>query len=208
MLETAGLLSSLLSFIGENIEYAPYLIFFLLLLAGLNIPVSEDLVIFFTALLAREYPHKLVPLFLGLFIGAYISDLVSFCFGRYLGPRLWKIRSWARAVPKRKIDTVAGYYQKYGMTTLILGRFIPFGVRNALFLSAGLGKMNWAKFFAADFISCLLSTSTYFLLVYLYGETIIEKLQKTNTIIFIGFALIIAFFLIRKLSRRKKEKSS
>ena len=40
-----------------------------------------------------------------------------------------------------------GFYKKYGALTLVIGRFIPFGVRNAIFLTSGISKMPFAKFF-------------------------------------------------------------
>ena len=57
-------------------------------------------------------------------------------------------------VSKEKVNQISDFYKKYGMITLMGGRFIPFGVRNALFLTAGLGKMNFFKFALSDLIAC------------------------------------------------------
>ena len=49
-------------------------------------------------------------------------------------------------VSPERVAKVASFYQKYGVWTLVVGRFIPFGVRNALFLTAGIGKMSPVRF--------------------------------------------------------------
>ena len=49
----------LLEIIQAHVHLAPYLIFGALMLAGLNIPISEDAMIFCTAILATEYPEHL-----------------------------------------------------------------------------------------------------------------------------------------------------
>ncbi|TXL09561.1 alkaline phosphatase, partial [Methylococcaceae bacterium CS3] len=47
-------MEELIQIIQANIQYAHYIIFAALLLAGLNIPVSEDAMIFISALLASK----------------------------------------------------------------------------------------------------------------------------------------------------------
>ena len=81
-----------LLFVQENVVYAPYLIFGLLLLAGLNFPVSEDAMLFISALLASNHPQYTIPLFIGVFLGAYLSDIISYWLGRLVGPKIWDIR--------------------------------------------------------------------------------------------------------------------
>ena len=77
-------------------------------------------------------------LFIGVFAGAYLSDLICYWLGRILGPKLWNIRFFAKMVHKDKVAQISKFYDKYGPLTLVFGRFIPFGVRNGLFLTSGL----------------------------------------------------------------------
>ena len=91
------------------------------------------------------------------------------------------MKFFARMVRQNQIDKIHDYYQRYGMLTLILGRFIPFGVRNGLFLTAGLGKMNAAKFAVADLLACTISTVTFFTLYYQFGSTMINYIKEFNS---------------------------
>ena len=188
-----------LEFIQTNLAIAPYLIFGLLLMAGFNLPVSEDVLLFTSAFIAIKNPDMLWPLFFGVYLGAYFSDLISYCLGRYLGPYLWKIKFFANMVPKEKINTVQNYFERYGILTLIVGRFIPFGVRNPMFITAGLSKMNAAKFAFGDFVASTLTCSIYFSLYYNFGEQMIEILKKFNILIFSLFLIgVVIFFIKRK----------
>lgn len=198
-------METLFLFLNQHIQFAPYITFGLLLLAGLNFPFSEDVMIIFSALLAIEYPEQKVALFLGVYLGALGSDIISYSLGRFLGPKLWKIPFFARALSQDKLDKVSHFYQRYGVLILFPGRFIPFGVRNALFLGAGFGKMNFKKFFFTDWMACTISNFTLFALTYVYGKEIMTFVKKSNKIIFLtACTLLLLFFLRKKIQRSQK----
>jgi len=185
--------------INSNIDMAPYIIFGLLFLAGFNIPVSEDLMLFTTAILAAKNPDYLWPLFAAVFAGAYVSDLICYgLIGRYFGPKLFKIKFFASMISPEKLEKINFFFKKYGVWTLIFGRFVPFGFRNGLFLSAGLGKMNAVKFALSDLLACTISCVTFFTIYYKYGETAIEYVKKSNYVIGGIAAVVIIALLLKK----------
>ena len=189
--------------IQENLDYAPLAIFGLMLLAGFNLPVSEDAMLFLSGFLAAQNPEKLLPLFLGIYLGAYGSDLICYGLGRTLGPKLWEVRYFRRIVSPAKVETLRIFYQKNGLLTLLLGRFIPFGVRNGLFITAGLSKMNFLKFALYDWMATSVTCSIYFFLYYHFGTDVVEHVKKGNIIFFSFFltAAIIYFFRKKILKR-------
>ncbi len=197
-------LNEAMAMINSNVAWAPWLIFGLLVLAGFNIPVSEDLMLFTSALLALKNPEYKYQLFLGVYAGAYISDLICYGFiGRYLGAKLFKIKFFASMVTPEKLESINGFFKKYGVMTLILGRFVPFGFRNALFLSAGLGKMNAWKFALSDLLACTISCVSFFWIYFTYGEVAIEYVKRSNYVIGAIAALIISFVLYKKFTNKK-----
>ncbi|HFD13152.1 MAG TPA: DedA family protein [Crenotrichaceae bacterium] len=192
-------MEDLIALIQANIDYAPWIIFAALLLAGFNIPVSEDGMIFISALLASNHPGTRLPFFLGVYAGAYFSDVICYWLGRLLGPKLFRIRLFANMASPEKIEKVAYYFERYGVLTLIVGRFIPFGVRNAMFLTAGLSKMNFIKFALADWLACSISVMTYFYLYYQYGEAVIDTVKEANIIIFsVAFIGVVGYLIYRR----------
>lgn len=195
-------------YINSNVTYAPYLIFGLLILAGFNIPISEDLMLFTAAILAAENPEQRVALFLGVYLGAYLSDLICYWTGRMIGPHIFKLGIIGRFINQKKVDRVSAFYERYGIMTLLFGRFIPFGVRNALFLSAGLCKMNFIKFALTDFLAVTISSFFFFYVYYQYGGAVIQYVKKGN-IALLGVAIFIAllFYLKKRMTSKKPNKN-
>ena len=184
-----------IEFIQSNVQYAPYIIFGLLLLAGFNLPVSEDVMLFISATLAASYPDNLIPLFIGVFLGAFFSDLICFTIGRIFGATLFEKDGFlTRFISQEKIRKIEVFYDKHGIITLILGRFIPFGVRNGLFLAAGIGKMSYLKFSLSDLLACTISSVFFFTLYYKVGKPVLEYVQKGNIVIF-SIAVVVVLFV-------------
>jgi membrane-associated protein len=202
------LLLSFQEFAHQHIDLAPYAICGLLLLAGLNIPISEDGMIFLTAMLAVSEPDHTIQLFIGLFTGAYVSDLICYAIGRHLGPRLWEIKFFAKMVSRQRVEKMSKFYEKYGVMTLIIGRFIPFGVRNGLFLTAGFSKMSFKKFAFSDFLACSISTTFFFSLYYRFGEDVIGYVKRGNVILFSVAAIAIALLLLMRKAQKRKNNQS
>ncbi|WP_233500226.1 MULTISPECIES: DedA family protein [Halobacteriovorax] len=197
-------IDQIMLYINTNVSLAPYIIFGLLLLAGFNIPISEDVMLFTSAILAAKNPEYLYPLFFAVFLGAYFSDLICYGFiGRYLGPKIFGIKFFASMVTQERLDTVNAFFKKYGVFTLIFGRFVPFGFRNALFLSAGLGKMNAWKFALSDLIAATISCVVYFTVYYKFGEAAIEYIKKSNYVIGSVALAVILGFAIKKWKKKR-----
>lgn len=184
--------------VEANLQYAHFIIFGLLLLAGFNIPVSEDAMIFISAVIASHYKAQLPHLFIGVYLGAYFSDLICYWLGRLLGPKLFDIPFFSKTVSTEKIGKIQTFYEKYGVITLIIGRFIPFGVRNGLFLTAGLAKMGFVKFSLFDLLACTISTVAFFTLYYHYGNAVIDYVKKGNLIAFTIAAIVVAALWLKK----------
>jgi len=198
-------MEAFLDFVQANVHMAPYAFFGLLILAGFNLPVSEDLMLLTSALIAIKNPQLKYELFTGVFLGAYFSDLICYAFfGRFLGKKMFKIKFFANMVSEERLEKVNSFYQKYGVLTLILGRFIPFGVRNALFITAGLGKMNAWKFSLSDFLACTVSCTFFFWLYFTYGESVVDLVKKGNIILFTIVAAGVSGWFIKKKIAEKK----
>jgi len=196
-------MEELYAYIQANVHIAPWLIFGLLLLAGFNIPISEDGMLFISALLAAKNPDYLVPLFLGVYAGAYFSDLICYSLGRFLGPKLFEFKLFKNMVSKERVSKIHNFYEKYGIATLIIGRFIPFGVRNGLFLTAGFGKMNFVKFALSDLLAATISCTVYFTLYYKMGDAVIEAVKKGNIFLFSLALIVVIVFLVKKKKKKK-----
>jgi len=181
------------------------------MLSGLSIPISEDVVIIISASIAAtlQKDHTVI-IFIGCFFGALISDWIPYTIGRFGGPKILQIPFFARILPKYKIDKIEAYFEKYHVKTLFFGRFIPFGVRNALFFTSGLMKVKFYKFILVDFCALLFTSIIQFSIGYKLAEnfrSIFPYLDRYKLIIFGLFILIIlTIFLKKKLPALLKKR--
>lgn len=190
-------------------QYAPHahwIIFSLLLLAGLNIPISEDILMITAGAIASTcFQEGTIHLYLWVFAGSWFSAWEPYWIGRLLGPKLYEIKWFSRILTKKRIERLHYYYEKFGVFTFIVGRFCPGGVRNALFLTSGLGRMPFWIFIARDGVGALISTITLFSIGYKFGQHYREVIHifKEYTWIVIGILLLtLAIFLVIKWRRK------
>lgn len=205
-------MDTLINFIIQNAPHAHWIVFSALMLAGINIPISEDLMIIISAILAATVvPENTGKLFLAVFLGCYISDWVCYWIGRVFGRKLWEIRWFAKTVDRKKLDQIQNYYEKYGFWTLLIGRFIPFGVRNCLFLTAGMGKMPFPRFLLSDGIACICSNTVLFTIAYSLGKNynvLLNGLKFFNIALFTAFLVLIICLIWYKKYKKSTAQSN
>ena len=193
------------AFIVENAYLAHWVIFGFLMLAGLNVPISEDLLIIIGGVLASTVvPENTWKIFTAIFLGAYLSDVAIFFTARYLGPALQNKRWFSKVFKPKRMQKMQEHYAKWGMLTLFFGRFIPFGVRNCLFATAGMGQMSILKFCLVDGTACLLSNSTLFAISYFCGKSCSPWVRIANVAIFALFLIALFSFIWYKASRNRE----
>jgi membrane protein DedA with SNARE-associated domain len=161
------------TFICQHAHEAHWIIFILIMLAGINIPISEDLMIITGGALASTcVPEHTFRMFVWVYAACYLSAWEAYWVGRLLGPKLFRIRWFSHILNPNRLEKLRYYYEKFGIFTFIVGRFVPGGVRNALFMSSGLSRMPFLLFIFRDGIASLISTSVIFFIGYHFGQNL------------------------------------
>ncbi|HEY2810032.1 MAG TPA: DedA family protein [Rhabdochlamydiaceae bacterium] len=203
-------MEKIVSIIAEHAQHAHWYVFFAILLAGLNIPISIDIVILMSAFLsAAIIPEHTLYLFLSCLFGCYFSAWLAYWLGRLLGGKLCKMSWFAKFLSPQRLEKMKTFYEKYGFAALIVGRFIPFGVRNCLFMSSGMSKMPFGKFALIDAFACTLWCSVAFSIFYILGQNyqlIWHYLKAFNLIVFSAFSVTVIGFIWYKSRKRLKTK--
>lgn len=201
-------METLVNFIVEHSSYAPLMVFVLILLAGLNIPISIDVIMVLTAFLAATLiPEHTTILFVSILFGTYFSAIICYWVGRKIGIKLLKIRYFSKLLPAEKLEKVGKFYEKHGLLTLLVGRFIPFGIRNCIFMTTGMSKANFRKFIMRDALACLIWASVCFFGFYRLGqnyEALLSKVKTLNLFIFLAFGVTVIALVWYKKYRRKQ----
>lgn len=196
----------MIDYILAHISAAPYIIALLILLAGLNLPISTDVVIVLSAFIAGSLaPEKALVFFISIVTASYFSAWLSYWFGRKFGTKLLKLKFFAKMLPEEKLERIGKFYAKHGLLVLIIGRFIPFGTRNCIFMTTGISHVNFTQFALRDLVACPIWASSAFYLWYSLGQnldTLIHYAKTINVIIFSVFLLTLIGLLWYK--KRKK----
>ncbi|GAB4189440.1 MAG: VTT domain-containing protein [Simkaniaceae bacterium] len=204
------MIQSLKEIILQHQNYAPYAVFFALLLAGLNIPISIDVILvisaFFAATTIKEHS---ISIYFSLLLGTYFSAWASYWIGRFLGEKLLKVPLFSSLFPQRKLQKMKIFYEKYGLWTLLIGRFVPFGVRNCLFMSTGLSRSHFGKFIARDALACFLWVSFMYAIFFHLSrnlDTLLNFLKKFQIGLFLGFSVTVIVVIWYKIKKKRNRR--
>ncbi len=182
-------------------QYVHFISFGLLLLAGLNFPVSEDLTFIISASLAATVvPENTVPIFIGCFTGALLSDIIAYSIGRFGINRLRTLPMLKSLIRENRIEKITRYFDNYGFATLFFGRFFPFGVRNVLFMTAGMIRLKFYRFLIVDLFALCLTSTILFSLGYIFGKNyrdLIPYIEQYKTVLIVTFILVATLILVR-----------
>jgi membrane-associated protein len=184
------------NFVCLHADEAQWIMFGLLLLAGINIPISEDIMLLLGGALASTcIHHPPIEMWAWLFMGCWISAWEAYWLGRLFGPKLYEMPWFHSFINPHRIERLHHYYEKFGILTFIAGRFIPGGVRNALFMTCGLSKMPFPRFLLRDFFACLLSSATLFYVGHKFGENRQQVLHFFKAYQFLIYAILATLFI-------------
>ena len=113
-----------------------------------------DSILFAAGLLAGSRDDiNIVFLVFVIFLGAFIGDQVGYVLGRKYGRAYLERRNSERM--NRMVLRAEEFYAKYGWSAVILARFYPW-IRTFMPPIAGIGKMNYYKFLAANALGAFL----------------------------------------------------
>ena len=184
-------MESLLVWLCELGPHAPLIIFALLVVTGFSLPISEDLLLLASGALASTIlPEYTVQLFCAAFFGSFISDFIAYGLGRMVGDKIYQMKAAS------KMHRLAAFYKKYGVLTLFVGRCIPFGIRNGIFMTAGAAKMQFYKFVITDGISCLGFSAVLFYLAYTCGknyDALAHSVHQTSVLV--GIVVLVCMLM-------------
>jgi membrane-associated protein len=113
-----------------------------------------DSVLFAAGLLAgTRNDVNIVFLVFIIFLAAFFGDQVGYVLGRKYGRRYLERKDSEKI--RKMVSRAESFYEKYGWSAVILARFYPW-IRTFMPPIAGIGKMNYYKFLAANALGALL----------------------------------------------------
>lgn len=167
-----------------------------------------DSLLFTAGLLTRQATengnHLDLATVLGLLvIAAILGDNVNYWIGRTVGLRVFHIKIKGKPIVKQEyLDKTHAFYEQYGTKAIIMARFVPF-VRTFAPFAAGIGKMDYKKFFGFDVLGGTLWICSLTLAGHLLGE--VEFIRKHIDMVCLGIIFISVVPVILGVIRGKKD---
>lgn len=137
-----------------------------------------------------------------LFVAAVLGDTVNYHIGKYIGPRVFDIKS--RFINPEHLRKTQHFFEKHGGKTIIFARFIPI-IRTFAPFIAGVGRMHYPRFLAFNMIGGAAWVVSFITIGYLFGNHPVVKDNFTYVIfaiIFISILPAIIEFTRHRLAKR------
>jgi membrane-associated protein len=131
-------------------------------------------------------PLSLPVLWILLVIAAVMGDAVNYSIGYRLGPKVFRSES-SRFFHREHLLKAQSFYEKYGAKTIVLARFVPI-IRTFAPFVAGIGKMQFIKFWMFNVLGAVLWVSLFLLAGYFLAK--VEWIQKNFFLVTIAIILV------------------
>lgn len=188
-----------------------YAFLFLVIFAETGLVVTPflpgDSLLFAVGTLSATGILNVWVIYFSLLIAAVLGDTVNYWIGKRMGHRVFSKKN-SRIFNQAYLAKTEAYYDKYGGKTIILARFLPI-VRTFAPFVAGIGKMNYSKFFTYNVVGGFIWVTLFVWLGYFFGSIEIIKrnfeLAVVGIIFFSLIPVVYEYFSHRKDMKFKKD---
>jgi membrane-associated protein len=142
-------------------------------------------------------------LFLLLVSAAVLGDNLNYAIGRYLGPKVFQYER-SRFFNPEHLRKTHGFYEKYGVKTIIIARFVPI-VRTFSPFVAGVAAMSYPRFLAFDVVGGLLWVGICTFAGYFFGNLPFVK-KNFSLVILVIIVISVMPAVVEYLKHRAEAK--
>ncbi|MFH1626078.1 MAG: DedA family protein [Pseudomonadota bacterium] len=207
MYESLPLLDSLILLLSTHSELFIYLaLFFVLILAGIGLPIPEEVTLVGGGFLAYGGFSDLMISLIVCFAGVLVGDVIVYTLGRRWGNDIIKHRYLVGFITERRLNRARKFFRDHGNKTIFIARFLS-GFRLVIWATAGILRMGMARFLSIDSLAAAISVPTLVLIGYIFGANIrhvIEVVRKTDVLIIASVLFAAGVFLAYRVWKRKK----
>ena len=167
---------------AQLIEQFTYLgIFLVLLLAGLGVPIPEEVPIVAAGVLAhQEVVHWWLALPVCL-VGVLLGDTILYAAGRRWGEQILASRIARRVLTPERAAMLQERYHQHGVKIIFVCRHLM-GIRAGAFVMAGAVGIPFWRFLVANTAAALLSVSFAFGLAYFFTDQVVQLMADVHRV--------------------------
>lgn len=185
-----------------------YLVLFLVIFAETGLVVTPflpgDSLLFIVGAVAATGAMKIgivIPL---LLTAAILGNMTNYQIGHFIGPKIFKNK--IRFLNEKNLQKTNDFYKKHGGKAIIISRFLPI-FRTFVPFIAGIGRMNYLKFFGFNLIGGTAWVLLFTLAGYFFGN--IPLIKHNFELVVVGILVIsVVPSVIEYLKYKKQEKNN
>ncbi|MCC7288933.1 DedA family protein [bacterium] len=187
-----------------------YVILFAIIFAETGLVVAPflpgDSLIFAVGTLAGGGLLNIWVVYVTVLVAAILGDTVNYRIGQYVGPKVFKKEN-SRIFKQKYLDKTEAFYEKYGVKTIVLARFLPI-VRTFAPFVAGIGNMNYGTFFLYNVIGAFIWVTSLTFAGYFLGALPFVKENFEYAVLAIVIFSVVPMILEYLKHRRSEDSSS
>ncbi len=140
-----------------------------LLMAGMGVPIPEDIMLLTAGVLAHRQVTWLPLTIIVCAFGVLGGDTLLFFTARRLGTKALERPFFQKLLPPARRQRLQYWFRRYGMLVIFVARYMS-GFRAAVFAMAGIENMPIYKFILADGIGLCISVPLVVSLGYYFSN--------------------------------------
>src|SRR5262245_13678149 len=137
-----------------------------------------------------------------LMLAAIIGDSTNYWIGYFVGPKVFRSES-SRWFNRAHLERTNAFYEKYGVKTVIIARFMPILRTFAPFV-AGIGRMYYPRFLLFSVLGSFLWIGLFVTAGYLFGNWSVVK--QNFTLLVLALTLISTLPALYEALRARRER--
>lgn len=134
-------------------------------------------------------------------LAAVVGDNSNYWIGHFFGEAM--IANPKIPIKKEHIEKTKKFFDKYGVKTIILARFVPI-VRTFTPFVAGVGRMNYRTFLPFDIAGGVAWVSLFILAGYFFGN--IPSIKHNFSLVIIAIILVSVVPMIVEAVKHRRKK--
>ncbi len=141
------------------------------------------------ATVGQEVGFDIRTLIVVLMAAAVIGDNTNYWIGRWVGPRVFHWEN-SRLFNRAAFEKTHAFYERHGGKTMVVARFLPL-VRTFAPFVAGVGAMDYRRFFLFDLLGAVLWVFSMTLGGYWFGNIpVIRQNLSLLVVAIVGLSLV------------------
>jgi len=178
-------------------NYGALLVAVAMITEGCGIPVPAETILVTAAALAARGKLSIWWIAVGGAAGGIVGGIAGYAIGAQGGMRLIKRFGAKMRIDEEKLDRARRFFARRGLVAVFLCRFIGF-VRIFVPMVAGVARMPFGRFLAANVVGAVVSSACYAALGWFFGRDLPALEHHLTETTIVAVVLIALWFLVRR----------